>query len=428
MRYLLPGYLAAKVSEKGIVWCLKAGAKFTGSRLGRMTYPVVLAILTPVALLLAVARIRFLNTGTVTRIGHLARHPEIYVKSKLVGWRPRYFGILLAPAGSVVNPSLLHYWRRYITIVRHPLLIALLRPFVTYKWLQYDAGSVKLPDGSTESGLPAVFRVQVEYESTYGDRPLLTLSESDFERGWTCLQELGIPKDAWFVCLHAREGGYLPHLSYHSYRDVDVSTYIPAVEAIVERGGWVIRMGDPTMKTLPKMEQLIDYAHSEVRSDWMDVFCLATCRFCLGNDSGPNNVSQVFGVPTAPANWAPMGHGAYSRRDIWITKLYWSVKEDRYLTFAEVLLSPLRRLLRTEEFEAAGVTVVDNSPEEIRDVAVEMMDRLDGNVSYTPEDERLQKRFKSLLEAEPMYATNARVGRDFLRKYARLLPEETSQG
>ena len=427
-RHLSPGYLAAKVREKGILWCLKAGVKLAGSRLGRMTYPVVLAILSPVALLLAVARIRFLRDEKIlSRLGHLARHPEIYVKSELVGWRPHYFGILLAPANSVVNPSLLSYWRRSITIVTNPILIALLRPFATYKWLQYDADSVKLPDGSTQYGHPAMFRVQAEYEARCGDQPLLTLSESHRERGWGCLRKLGVPQDAWFVCLHAREGGYLPHLSYHSYRDVEVSTYLPAAETIVESGGWVIRMGEPTMKPLPQMDQVIDYAHSEVRSDWMDVFCLASCRFCLGNNSGIHVVSQVFGIPTAPANWAPMGHGAYSRKDIWIPKLYRSVKEDRYLTFAEILLSPLRGLYRTEDFEAAGVTVVDNSPEDIRDMAVEMMDKLAGNVSYTEEDDDLQRRFKSLLEAEPMYATNARVGREFLRKYARLLPEDTSQ-
>ena len=426
-RYLSPSHLAAKVREKGIIWCLKTGVKLASSRLGRVTYPVILAILTPITLLLVAARIRLLDTGIATRIGSLARHPEMYVKSGLVGWRPRYFGVLLAPAESVVNPSLLSYWRRYITVISNPVLIALLRPLSRFSRLQFDTSHLSLPNRATPNRLQAIYRTQAEYEARYGDQPLLTLSESDCERGWGCLRKLGVPQDAWFVCLHAREGAYLPHLSYHSYRNVDVHSYLPAVETIVERGGWVLRMGDPTMKTLPQMDQVIDYAHSEVRSDWMDVFCLASCRFCLGNDSGPNIASQVFGVPTAPANWVPMGHGAYSRKDIWIPKLYRSVKEDRYLTFEEILLSPLRRLFRTEDFEAGGVTVVDNSPEEISDLALEMMDGLDSNVSYTEEDERMQRRFKSLLEAEPMYATNARVGRDFLRRYAWLLPEETHE-
>ena len=75
----------------------------------------------------------------------------------------------------------------------------------------------------------------------------------------------------------------------------------------------------------------------------------------------------------------------------------------------------------TEEFDAAGVSLVDNSLEDIRDLAVEMMDRLDGAIQYAGEDEGSQQRFKTLLESEPEYATGTRVGREFLRRYRDLL-------
>ena len=98
-----------------------------------------------------------------------------------------------------------------------------------------------------------------------------------------------------------------------------------------------------------------------------------------------------------------------------------------YLTFAKVPTSPLRDLSRSESFAAAGVSLRDNSPEENSDLAVEIMDRLDGNIHYSDEDEHLQEKFKSLLEPEPEYVTSARVGRDFLRKYSRLIADEISQ-
>ena len=186
-------------------------------------------------------------------------------------------------------------------------------------------------------------------------------------------------------------------------------------------------MGDPTMKPLPSIEQVIDYVYSDVRSDWMDVFGLASCRFQLGNVSGPLALSQVVGVPTAAADSAPMRAVLSTKRDIWTPKLYWSDGEDRYLTFAEVLTSPLARMNRTELFDNAGISLVDNTPEENRDLAVEVMDRLEGDLHYSAEDERLQEIFKSLLEPEPEYVTSARVGRDFLRKYSWLLGDETSR-
>ncbi len=389
-------------------------------------------LLSPLARLLARTRIRFLVGGChLDRIGHTALEPDLYVKSEILGWRPRYSGILLAPDKSVVNPCLLHYWKSYIRIIRNPFLVKLLRPLAINSCLQYDPLYVNFPNGNRVVIIPAVYPIQAKYEAAYGGQPLLSLSPSDVERGWRCLQRLGVPRDAWFVCLHVRAPGYLPDDACHSYRDADIYTYLPAIEEIVRRGGWALRMGDPTMKRLPRMNQVIDYAHSEVRSDWMDVFCLAQCKFLLGTTSGPFNVSFVFGVPCACTNFVPMGHGTYSSKDLFIPKLYWDLKDGRYLTFSEVLRSPLRALWETRDYEAAGITLVDNSPEEIRDLAVEMMDRLNGTVQYTPEDHALQKRFKSLLEVEPLFGTCSRVGRDFLRKYAWLLQEhggEPEQG
>jgi putative glycosyltransferase (TIGR04372 family) len=183
-------------------------------------------------------------------------------------------------------------------------------------------------------------------------------------------------------------------------------------------------MGDPTMAPFAPMHHVIDYAHSEARSDWMDIFCFSQCMFILGTTSGAVEVAKAFGVPAACTNFAPMGQGAASGRDIWIPKLYWSTSKNRYLTFTEVLLSPYRSFGRTEQFEEADISVVDNSPGEIRDLVAEMMDRLEGRADYSASDEDLQRQFKGLLESDPMYATAARVGRHFLRSYSWLLPGE----
>lgn len=51
-----------------------------------------------------------------------------------------------------------------------------------------------------------------------------------------------------------------------------------------------------------------------------------------------------------------------------------------------------------------------------------MMGQLDGNLEYTAEDERLQKRFNALLPYNE-YGIGSRVGSAFLRKYERLLPD-----
>jgi len=366
-------------------------------------------------------RVKFIWSGNLLeRIGHLALEPDCYLKSGLINWRPRYRGIVLSHSKNVVNPCLLRYWGGYLKVISNPILVKVLRPLERHPLLNFDSTWVHLPEGQKAKPVPAIYQVQTKYEAKFGDQPLLWLSESDRVRGWNSLQTLGVPRDAWFVCLHGREDGYLPHLDYHSFRDVDIDSYLMAAEAIVDRGGWVIRMGDPTMKPLPTMDRVIDYVHSDIRSDWMDVFCFAQCKFLLGSASGAFCVPHVFGVPLAIANYAPMEIGPFSSRDIWIPKLYWSRSEHRYLTYDEILRSTLGLVVAAEELDAACVSLLDNEPEDIRDLAEEMMDRLDGSIRYTKEDQVLQERFKTLLHAEPLYATSAHVGRDFLRNHSSL--------
>lgn len=102
--------------------------------------------------------------------------------------------------------------------------------------------------------------------------------------------------------------------------------------------------------------------------------------------------------------------------------MVWFLKEERYLSFKEVLSSPMGNFRHDPLYSEAGVWPVDNSPEDIKELAMEMLDRIEGKSLYSAEDERLQKRFKSLMNpSHYSYGAISRVGRDFLRKYAFLL-------
>ena len=63
------------------------------------------------------------------------------------------------------------------------------------------------------------------------------------------------------------------------------------------------------------------------------------------------------------------------------------------------------------------VTVIDNSPEEVRDLVIEMLDRLDGTVVYGDGDVRRQEEFRALFRpGHYSFGSVALVGRDFLRQ------------
>jgi len=350
-------------------------------------------------------------------IGHIACELDCYVKEGVLGLRPQYKAVLLVPHKNVANRHLLGYWKKYVFVVDNPALTLLLAKLGKSKFTTYNTKRYVI-SFDKNAAFPAI---QKQY---YGRPPLLSLTDFDQKRGWAALRKLGVPQNAWFACVHCREGGNIGNMQAHSLRDVDINSYFLAMKEIVQRGGWVIRMGDAAMKPIPPMKNTIDYAHLDVKSEWMDVFLCASSKFFLGSSSGLAAVASVFGISNAIANIALPFSGVlfYGPEDIGIPKLIWSEKEKRYLSFKEVLSSPIANFRYSDLFATNAIQVVENSPEDIKEVVIEILDKIEGKLKYSEDDERLQARFKSLMNpSNYSYGAISRVGRCFLRKYEYLL-------
>ena len=355
---------------------------------------------------------RFVNFHSIS-IGHMALEPDCFVKEGLLGLRPQVKEIWLAPENLVANKHLLRYWEQHLRIWKSPMA-RLLLPVAKSEEL---GKSYAVPLGKAA--------LYPKIQSAWGDRaPLLKLTQKDYEQGWAALREMGLPPGAWFVCIHNRESGFYND-PVQRFRNGDIRSYLPAIEMIVEQGGWCVRMGDSTMTPLPAMPRVIDYTRHGVKSDRMDVFLCAACRCFLGCNSGLVFVTNVFGGTAAMVNMIPLPAGLpYGTRDVGIPKLIWSSRENRCLTFKEIFNSPVGDFRSTRLYEDAGLRIVDNTPDEIREVTMELLEISAGTIRYSAEDEELQRRFKALMRLHHYsYGAQSRVGRHFLRKHANLLAD-----
>ena len=127
-------------------------------------------------------------------------------------------------------------------------------------------------------------------------------------------------------------------------------------------------------KLLPKLDcaGLIDVSEDN-HPDFLDVFLLAKCQFALVSGSGPNSIPVVFGTPSIWTNnfpWIP----APLDSDL---VLYKRVKEgDHFLSANKIL----RRYAFTHSFdvlERDGISLVENSPEELLEGVKEMLQRVE---------------------------------------------------
>jgi putative glycosyltransferase (TIGR04372 family) len=180
-------------------------------------------------------------------------------------------------------------------------------------------------------------------------------------------------------------------------------------------------MGDPDMAPLPRLANVFDYCHSNLRADWMDIFLAARCRFMLGTSSGPAYVPPLYGVPSVLTNWWPPAQRPWHASDLFIPKMPRRLADGKYLTLSETLREPFsychsRRYLAAQ----CGVVVEDSDPETIRDTVEEMLARLDGDCD--PDTEVAELR----LQADRIYQSHnafgmAELGRDFLRRHDDLI-------
>ena len=126
----------------------------------------------------------------------------------------------------------------------------------------------------------------------------------------------------------------------------------------------------------------------------------------------------------AVANWTPLAHWLISERDIFIPKKIWSIERRRLLTFSEILENGIGGYWRTEEYADAHLEVVNNTSEEIKDLAVEMYERVSGVWEEDEEDAELQNPFRSIFDTctgVTKYTGRSRVGAKFLRDNQALL-------
>jgi len=367
------------------------------------------------AQILRLTQLRFPGVTGQTRIGHLVADTDWYVRKMVLGDLPKTGPVLLLRRGHVANQAYVDMLRQHYMVIQNEILCALIKPFTTFDYLRIDMTQCVSQLAAAADYYDVMKR--------WGDRPSIWALPEDIDRrGRLALREMGLPEDAWFVCVHSREGGYAPKSEFmHAHRNSEIASYNLAIEAIVARGGYCIRVGDNTMDKMPDQPGAIDYAHSQWKSDWMDLFLGARCRFFLGNSSGLAIVSSIFGIPSVLANMIPLStvYGIHPH-DLSIPKLL-ANSDGRRLSFAEIFSSDIADYRFAGLMSEAGLTVIDNTPEQIKDATVELLDRLDG-VESADLEPKLQDALRAQMRPHHYtYGSAAKIGGKFLSDHADLL-------
>ncbi|MBT5264069.1 MAG: TIGR04372 family glycosyltransferase [Rhodospirillaceae bacterium] len=238
------------------------------------------------------------------------------------------------------------------------------------------------------------------------------------------LGNLGKTDDEPMVILHVRDMTFLPQASHHTFRCAHIANYRPAVDWLIEQGYWVIRIGEPDSASLEHPSpRVLEIARRADYEGWMDLAFSALCRFAITCQSGPEAMVRIYGRPSLMLNIPPVQLVPHAPGDIFTFKHVRETATGERLPFSEIVARALPMFSTSEEFDARGLEVEENSAEEILAAIHEMVETLSGARKHdgqqskrlhalaSPLDERLRKEDTLYTYAHPM----GHISEEFLR-------------
>ena len=86
---------------------------------------------------------------------------------------------------------------------------------------------------------------------------------------------------------------------------------------LAKKGYWVFRMGKYVEKQFNNLHKMIyDYAKSQYRSDFLDIWLTANCHFCLSTSTGLDDVAKTFRLPLIHTDVIPIGNIMSGKKDL----------------------------------------------------------------------------------------------------------------
>ena len=327
-----------------------------------------------------------------SRIGHFAFDVEYYLTEKKLGLHHnRVKDIFFYQWGKPAN----HFFSKLIE-----------RHLVIRNWVEpLFVANDMIPGGTKHELLPC-------YEK-YASRDLdglftktstqLSFTDNENLNGYDYLHSIGMDNKEKFICLIVRDSAYLndPKYSYHNYRDSNIDKYKDASIYLAEKGYWVFRMGKKVHNPfVVNNDRIIDYASSEQRSDFLDIWLMANCYFCISTGLGIDEVARVFRKPALNVNYLPASHiVSYSHCISLLKNLKWK-KTNKPLTFSEYLR---HSYLESDKYINNEITIKELSSKDIYLAVYEMERKLQNKWKSEEEDEELIRRYWSIFRSNKKF-------------------------
>ena len=360
-------------------------------------------------------KIRFARWGGLfnSRIGHLACNPDCYLMYKDKGLLSKRTLNFFYYRGAISNQQLKKMWERT------GLLNILPQFFVRLAEL-----NDRLPGFELNSF------VQKDHDNHYylkGVPAKITFTQDEVRQGEDFLRHLGVPENAEFVCFHNRDPQYLKEVlppgedtNFHDFRDSKISNYFKSIEFLNSKNIYAVRMGVCVAEEWSgqKNSLQINYASSDLRSDFRDLYLIWKSRFYIGTSTGLSSIGAVFRRPQLLVNFVfnISSFFAQAPGSIFVIKKIYSHKESRFLKFSEYQKIPESIHYIGDYLKEHGLAFIENSEDDILEAVQEFDSRLNKKFDASKEDIEIQNKFWAQFDLTRYQPRYFEVSISFLKK------------
>lgn len=238
--------------------------------------------------------------------------------------------------------------------------------------------SIRIKDGRFFNIAQFAYYV-TELWSQKHEKPLLSVDSEGLLNTQKILrlEGLDILKDR-FVILHVRESA---NEKIFNLRNAKFQTYSDAIEFLVNKGLWVIRVGDKNMSDFNfSSKRFIDLRKHEKQQE-MITYLAAQSFFQVATGSGPMMLNIVFKKPILFTNMSPLLSSMGCENDLIVPKMYFregskkvvNIKERFHDNFASE---------SSNYYHKKRIYIEDNSKELLRASVEEMYNKINLNEKY----------------------------------------------
>ena len=233
-----------------------------------------------------------------------------------------------------------------------------------------------------------------------------------------------LPTNNNLVCYHLRDDkyDYDGKLDNDKHRNGNIKDYELTLKYWLNfRGYEVVRVG----KAWKEYSSVKASKHVESESLGNDERFihdkLRSCKYFLGDNSGPFIYAVCLGRPCAVVNYIPISYVPLGAKTFFILKKYEDVRTGRLAPYKEVLRRGVGVSYDDAEYLRAGLRVVNNSADEILELVKQVEAYTEGKPhKYTARDKQILAKYRRLVGVGSQRGFKSTLGRHFIRKYAGL--------